>query len=227
LGQVALRVLTWNIKHGRAVPPAGRELFHEFAAALAGWPWDVALLQEVPPWWPGRLGYEFASVLTSRNSALALRRAVAIRWPDVIKSNGGGANAILVRDRRILERRSLRLALVPERRWLIGVRLDDGVWAGNVHTSGRGPGEGARAASALRTWAGNQGPLVFGGDFNLEAITLGGYEHAGGFDVDHVFARGLTAAAPAEVLDAGPLSDHSPVLVNLRPAAQRAAGQTR
>ena len=48
----AVRVLTWNLFHGRAVPPAGRELFDEFATALAGWEWDVALLQEVPPWWP-------------------------------------------------------------------------------------------------------------------------------------------------------------------------------
>src|SRR5947209_8170304 len=26
-----VRVLTWNLFHGRAVPPAGRELFEEFA----------------------------------------------------------------------------------------------------------------------------------------------------------------------------------------------------
>ena len=26
----------------------------EFTAALDGWDWDVALLQEVPPWWPAR-----------------------------------------------------------------------------------------------------------------------------------------------------------------------------
>ena len=47
-----LRVLTWNLMHGRSVPPAGRDLRAEFTAALAGWEWDVALLQEVPPWWP-------------------------------------------------------------------------------------------------------------------------------------------------------------------------------
>ena len=50
-----MRVLTWNLLHGRAVPPAGRDLFDEFADALAGWEWDVALLQEVPPWWPAEL----------------------------------------------------------------------------------------------------------------------------------------------------------------------------
>ena len=36
-------------------PGAGRDLRAEFAAALAGWDWDVALLQEVPPWWPPAL----------------------------------------------------------------------------------------------------------------------------------------------------------------------------
>ena len=50
-----MRVLSWNLYHGRAVPPAGRDLQAEFTAALAGWAWDVALLQECPPWWPAPL----------------------------------------------------------------------------------------------------------------------------------------------------------------------------
>ena len=48
----AIRLLTWNLYHGRAEPSARRPLAAEFAATLAGWEWDVALLQEVPPWWP-------------------------------------------------------------------------------------------------------------------------------------------------------------------------------
>ena len=74
-----LRVLTWNLMHGRAQPPAGRDLRREFTAALAGWKWDVALLQEVPPWWPARLGAELEAeyryVLTSRNGLLEIGRA--------------------------------------------------------------------------------------------------------------------------------------------------------
>src|SRR6185369_6435905 len=54
----AVRVLTWNLFHGRSVPPSGRSLTSAFAAALAGWEWDVALLQEVPPWFPPLLGAE-------------------------------------------------------------------------------------------------------------------------------------------------------------------------
>jgi len=93
LASVPLRVLTWNLLHGRSVPPAGRDLFGEFADALAGWDWDVALLQETPPWWPpmlvARLGGDQRLALTSRNALLPVRRAIAIRHPDLIKSNGG------------------------------------------------------------------------------------------------------------------------------------------
>ena len=63
--------VTWNLFHGRSGPPAGSLTVSEFAATLAGWEWDVALLQEVPPWWPPRLaiaaGAEERMLLTSRN----------------------------------------------------------------------------------------------------------------------------------------------------------------
>ena len=36
-------------------------------------------------------------MLTSRNWLLFLRRAISVRNPDLLKSNGGGCNAILVR----------------------------------------------------------------------------------------------------------------------------------
>src|SRR4051794_32147002 len=96
-----MRVITWNLFHGRSVPDTPRSLLDEFGATLAAWEWDVALLQEVPPWWPGPLarasGAEARAVLTSRNLGLAARRWAADRRPDLMKSNGGGANAILVR----------------------------------------------------------------------------------------------------------------------------------
>ena len=140
VGAVRLRVLTWNLMHGRSVPGSGRYLLDEFVAALASWEWDVALLQEVPPWWPRllaqRLGCEQGSVLTSRNALLPLRRAIAVRWPDLIKSNGGGCNAILVRGDAVAEHRWRRLCVWPERRWVHAVRLRDrGMWVANLHTS--------------------------------------------------------------------------------------------
>ena len=76
--RAAMLVLSWNLFHGRAVPAAGRPLLAEFARALAGWSWDVALLQEVPPWWPPRLGAASRAsarmALTSRNVPMLPRR---------------------------------------------------------------------------------------------------------------------------------------------------------
>jgi endonuclease/exonuclease/phosphatase family metal-dependent hydrolase len=213
-----LRVLTWNLLHGRAVPPAGRELFEEFRRALAEWEWDVALLQEVPPWWPARLanrlGADQRSVLTSRNALLALRRAIAVRWPDLIKSNGGGSNAILVRGDEVAEHRWRRLCIWPERRWVHAVRLRRaGVWVANLHAGGP-MRDAVRAAESAVAWAGCETPLVLGGDFNIRELRLGGFDYAGGFSVDHVFVRGVEPLASA-VLDRGRLSDHAPVLVRV------------
>ena len=71
-------VLTWNLFHGRSVPDAPRGQLADFAARLAGWEWDIALLQEVPPWWPPELGRACRAgartALTSRNWLLPLSR---------------------------------------------------------------------------------------------------------------------------------------------------------
>jgi endonuclease/exonuclease/phosphatase family metal-dependent hydrolase len=225
VGCLALRVVIWNLKHGRAEPPAGRDLFDEFAGALAGWDWDAALLQEVPPWWPARLvpRAEHRLVLTSRNALLPLRRAIATRWPDAIKSNGGGCNAILVRGRRILDHRTRRLCWLPERRWLHAVRLEDGVWVGNlhatVHNSAGAIREGRSAAQTLRDWA-LGAPAVLGGDFNVRELSLPEFERVAGHDVDQVFVSRLDRLGQAEVLDHGALSDHAPLTVTLMPAEQ-------
>jgi endonuclease/exonuclease/phosphatase family metal-dependent hydrolase len=219
-----VRVLTWNLFHGRAVLPAGRELFDEFAVALAGWEWDVALLQEVPPWWPARLAARLDAaqryVLTSRNFALPLRRAIAVRRPDLIKSNGGGANAILVRGDTIVEHRIRRLCIWPERRWVHAVRLHHaGAWMANLH--GGGPLRDAqRAAESALRWA-DQTAVVLGGDFNIRHVSPNGFEFAGGHGVDHIFVRGFTPppALGADLLDHGRLSDHTPVRVVLTSAS--------
>lgn len=216
-------VLTWNLYHGRAVPPAGRDLLAEFGRTLAGWEWDVALLQEVPPWWPPALARaagaaEARTALTSRNAGLWLRRAIAERLPDVIKSNGGGANAILVRSGAVTEHRRHRLRRWPERRVVHGVRLASGVWVGNVHaqvhSEERAQADIGVSCEYLRGWAGG-GPFVLGGDLNVRRPIAPGMTHAGGHGVDHVLCSRLAPVGRARVPDRGPLSDHAPVLVEL------------
>jgi endonuclease/exonuclease/phosphatase family metal-dependent hydrolase len=220
-----VRVLTWNLYHGRSRPPSGRSLLNEFAAALDGWPWDVALLQEVPPWWPPMLAQACRAQermqLTSRNWLLPLRRAISERNPDILKSNGGGANAILVRG-AIIEHRAVRLRRWPEGRWAHGVRLADGGWAVNVHSQ-NGPealalADTRKGIEAAREWAAGA-PLIFGGDINLKRPPdFPGLMHLGGNDVDHLFSDGRPGVggdASREVLERGPLSDHAPIAVTL------------
>ena len=226
-----MRVLTWNLFHGRSLPASQQELSQHFAAALASWEWDVALLQEVPPWWPAWLalaaGAQQRTALTSRNSALALRRALAKRWPELAKSNGGGANAVLARA-SILAHRALRLRTWPERRVAQLVRLEGGVCLANYHASSRvqlAEAElDALCEQALRWAAG--APLIIGGDLNLRAPRApgDGLAHICARDVDHIFARRFRARAPCRRLERdallGPrhvaLSDHVPLLAELR-----------
>jgi len=218
----AVRVLSWNLFHGRAEPPAGRDLRSEFASALAGWSWDVALLQEVPPWWTPALARACdahgATALTSRNALLALRRPLAERWPDVIKSNGGGANAILVRGMAIGAHRHLVLRRWPERRICHAVALQGGPWCANlhaqVHSEQRAQADIARAAEATLAWSGG-GPAVLGGDFNVRRPRAAGFEWLGGHGVDHVLGRGLRRDGEIELPDRGHLSDHAPVIVTV------------
>ncbi|MBJ7329549.1 MAG: endonuclease/exonuclease/phosphatase family protein [Solirubrobacteraceae bacterium] len=219
-----LRILTWNLFHGRAVPPAGRNLLPEFTEHIAAWDWDVALLQEVPPWWPEPVaraaGAEQRTVLTSRNALLPLRRALAERWPDVIKSNGGGANAILVRGQHaITAHRHERLRRRPERRMVHGVRLDDGTWIANLHAQVRPHSETridlARAGAAAHTWAGTA-PAILGGDCNVPDPAIDGFARLGGRGVDHVLGRGFTSERRPEIPNRDALSDHAAVIVDVR-----------
>lgn len=225
-----MRVLTWNLFHGRAVPERRYSLTTEFVAALSGWEWDVALLQEVPPWWPPLLasacGADERHVLTSRNSLLTLRRALAERRPDIAKSSGGGANAILVRPSagEVTAHAQRRLRIRPERRRVHAVRLelDEGpLWIANVHAQVR-PHSLTRAdlrgaGRAVQTWAGGE-PHLLAGDLNVPDPEVAGFNDAGGHEVDRfLLGPGVAAAGRVEVLERpGGLSDHAPVAIDLR-----------
>jgi endonuclease/exonuclease/phosphatase family metal-dependent hydrolase len=216
-----MRVLTWNLFHGRSAPDSPRSLVSEFGAALAGWEWDVALLQECPPWWPAVLARRCDAVerhmLTSRNGLPALRRAIAVRRPDLIRSNGGGCNAILVRFPGVVDHRVARLRWLPERRWVHAVGLSSGAWVANVHCSGPevdARRDAGRAGACAARWAAGE-PLVIGGDFNVSAPSIPGFASAGGHGVDHFLVSEWRVASEVSVLNAGRLSDHKPLVLEL------------
>jgi endonuclease/exonuclease/phosphatase family metal-dependent hydrolase len=239
LGQegIVLRVLSWNLFHGRDFPPdpalrtwrsrllgvsernathvqVNRPLFDEFSGWLAGGQWSVALLQEAPPrWFPAlarRARAHGAIALTSRNFGAPLRRLAAAVNPDLIASNEGGSNQLLVRPRaRIAVVRRETLTLLPERRRMLFARLElDGgrrACVANLHASaGREQAaavEVERAAELAVEWAGRDS-LVFGGDLNLRQRSSPdlfarleerfGLVGATGPDaIDHLLARGL------------------------------------
>lgn len=221
-------VLSWNLYHGRAVPPAHHDLYEPFAAKLAGWTWDVALLQECPPWWPAQLARDCDAhehhALTARNACLPLRRFIATRWPDVIKSNGGGCNAILLRgDDAGSDHRFAVLRTRPERRVVHAVRTHAG-WIANLHaqvwSEERAQADAASAAQAVLSWAGDA-PVVLGGDFNTRTPHPPGLTDLGGHKVDRILGRGWTATARATTLEHGHLSDHAPIVIDLRREGNR------
>src|SRR5205823_3907158 len=108
-----------------------------------------------PPWWPPALaaacGAQYRCVLTSRNWLLPARRALASRAPDLLKANGGGANAILARA-PVLEHRARRLTWWPERRWVHAARLEAG-WVVNLHASTHRPAWAWRDTLRALAWA--------------------------------------------------------------------------
>jgi endonuclease/exonuclease/phosphatase family metal-dependent hydrolase len=239
---IVLPVLSWNLFHGRDFPPdpalrtwrsrllrvsernethvqVNRVLFEEFADWMASRPWRVALLQEAPPRWfsalASRAQAHGALALTSRNFGAPVRRLIADLNPDLIASNEGGSNQVLLRPPgRIGGVRRETLALLPERRVMLFARLElDGerpLCVANLHASAglprlAGP-EVKRAAELAARWAGDD-PLVFGGDLNLRPRSepevfahleerFGLAPPTGPDAIDHLLVRGLEVLEP-------------------------------
>jgi endonuclease/exonuclease/phosphatase family metal-dependent hydrolase len=237
---IVIRVLCWNLFHGRDDPPRSRDpLLREFAGFVAEQEWDVALLQEAPPRWFRELciASRASGVLarTARNQLAPLRAWLADRRPDLMASGEGGSNQVLVRAPwRIAERRRLTLAWLPERRRMLWARLerDDGasVCVATLHATAHDPERSARevdrAARTALLWSRGR-PLVFGGDFNsrpaqrpqLFETLRRGYGFVGAtlpHAIDHVLVRDLEVDEPARKIAhrVGPLtlSDHDPVV---------------
>jgi endonuclease/exonuclease/phosphatase family metal-dependent hydrolase len=212
-----VRVLSWNLFHGRDYPVDGfdykRSLQAEFASLLARFDWDVALLQEAPPRFFRELEFKSgalgAMVKTSRNQLGFIRGWIADRAPDLIKSGEGGSNQVLFRPPwTLVEERSLTLARRPERRRMMWLKLrgEDGatVCVSNLHASAHNSARAARevesAADAALEWSGER-PLIFGGDFNVRPseeawlferlAELGFSGPTGPKLIDHVLVRGM------------------------------------
>jgi endonuclease/exonuclease/phosphatase family metal-dependent hydrolase len=230
-----MRVLSWNLYHGRDVPPGKHPLLAEFAEFLNGLEWDVALLQEAPPRWfqelQKRTGSTGARILTSRNSFSWLRGKLADWRPDLMKSSEGGSNQLLVRaPDGIADHHAVTLARLPERRKMHWAQLDSGICVANMHlsTKPKAAREVVRAAELAVEWSESM-PLVFGGDLNLRDPVPPASEiaHVAVSDVDHVFVRGFTRAGEQELpdrrLDGGVLSDHAALIVSLEPRSPRSA----
>jgi endonuclease/exonuclease/phosphatase family metal-dependent hydrolase len=261
---IVVRALSWNLFHGRDHPPdpalltwrsrllriternathvqVNRPLDREFHDFVAGLEWDVALLQEAPPRWLRPLcttaHASGASVLTARNQLAFLRTAAARLNPDLIASNEGGSNQLLVRPpwRIAAVRRHTLAVRRPERRtmiWALLTRPDGATLAvANLHAS-TGGRERTRAqvweAARLAVEWSRDAPLVFGGDFNLrrnqppdEFERLRGELGLRGDSppdwIDHLLARGARPLGPprdrvAELPEDGrtlQLSDHA------------------
>jgi endonuclease/exonuclease/phosphatase family metal-dependent hydrolase len=235
-----IRAIGWNLYHGRDRPPdpslftwrsrllrigernathvqVNRDLLAEFAEVLSTAEWDVALLQECPPRWVGRLaaacGAEAQVSLTSRNSLAPLRSFLARLNPDLVASAEGGSNVILARQAAApgdpAARRELVLTTRPERRTMVFARLASGLAVANLHASNAAPEragpEVTRAAESALEWAGAT-PLILGGDFNLRPDRSPAvFDQLGrlGFSapsepdaIDHLLARGLDVVEP-------------------------------
>jgi endonuclease/exonuclease/phosphatase family metal-dependent hydrolase len=202
-----------------------RPLREEFATVLDRLEWDVALLQEAPPRWCDALsraaGAQGELALTSRNGLGRLRRGLADLNPDLIASNEGGSNMVLVRaPGGIGEVRRVALASRPERRAMLLARVRLAGGAGltvacmhlSVDSTGRGPAEVIHAAEQAVAFAGS-GPLLFGGDLNLRPArrpeAFAALEERFGLApptaptaIDHLLVRGLAVTAPPRLLPA-------------------------
>ena len=163
---VQLTAMTWNLFHGRDWPPVPElqvrghkgnfrrgprlgseyeqtnwDLFGEFAALIDSVAWDVALFQEFPPSWRGRLaeacGAEAHRALSGRNWLQPITSLIG-RWrPDLLGAWEGGSNTTFARGAAgpIAERRREVLTRGPELRVLALTRLEAGPSIANLHVS--------------------------------------------------------------------------------------------
>jgi endonuclease/exonuclease/phosphatase family metal-dependent hydrolase len=246
---VQLTAMTWNVFHGRDWPPEPKlqvrahkgnwrrgprlgeryeqtnwDLFDHFARLVGGLDWDVALFQEFPPSWKGKMaaacGAEAHRVFSGRNWFQPLTSLIG-RWrPDLLGAWEGGSNTTLVRPGAgpIADLQRIVLTRRPETRAMALTRMESGLCVANLHVSTK-PSSAERelldAAERATSFA-STNPLIFGGDFNVRPKASGVFDQlekryglaplTAPDRLSHLLVRGLEviehpAALPPEARD--------------------------
>jgi endonuclease/exonuclease/phosphatase family metal-dependent hydrolase len=217
-------VRSWNLFHGRTLPPGRRLYLQEMVELVAADAPDVVCLQELPLWVLGELegwsGMRALWAVTKR--PLVPRRLGGVLQrldPRRIRSAvTGQANTILLAHRHApLEHRVLRVSEPGcERRLCHAVRLER-VVIGNVHASNEFQrpdvprAELTRAHGLIDAMSTRGEARVLAGDFNLRDPELPGP------NIDHIVVAGaehgpLVVWPPERRRhDGAMLSDHAPV----------------
>lgn len=230
-------------RRGRRYEQVNRDLFDQFAGLINGLSWDVALFQEFPPSWRDRMAAACEAdahrALSGRNWLQPITSLIG-RWrPDLLGAWEGGSDTTLLRRAAsgIVERRREVLTRLPELRVMALTRLEAGICVANLHVSTK-PASAERelldAAGRATAFAG-EGPLLFGGDFNVRPQGSGVFDElerrfglappTAPDRLSHLLARNLDvvehpAALPPESRDVTDpetglqirLSDHNPVV---------------
>ena len=222
----SLLVRTWNIAHGRDVPPgpgyghARRKLLAEMCAVVSEDGPDIVLLQEVPIW-AGPLLREHTGMgvtLADAYGALPLAAGAALgrALPDVVRTQFEGQGQALLYGPDLLLV-STRRVLLNEHRWFRGEpriaqlvrlrhrKLGIELAVGNVHADhGGAPAQLEKAGFVLERFA-RGAPMILGGDLNARMHSVGlrslagrGWvEDAGDVGIDHLLVRGAELEWPA------------------------------
>src|SRR5438552_3759744 len=141
---VPLRVRTWNVFHGNALPPERRGFLEEMVRLVTADGPDVVCLQEVPVWalrhleeWSGMAALG-AVAARPRLWSAELGRLLTEAHHGLLRSAlTGQANAILLsRALRVGQERTLAVSRGGERRVCQAVRVADVGLVGNVHVTG-------------------------------------------------------------------------------------------
>ena len=151
---------------------------------------------------PARRGATARSALTSRNSLLPLRRAIAARNPDLITPTAAAPTRSSCAAGAIAEHRERELTRRPERRVMHGVALRDGGWVVEPArldapaASSAAPTCCLAAATALELGR-RRRRSCSAATSTRRSPAMPGLTHVAGHHVDHVFVAGRAATGRA------------------------------